>query len=113
MIQCLRACAVNEENPSLHMVLYYSHMMYKYYFRLGFFTIKKKRKEKIHNEIINNIPQFTRNRLRVHCIQVGFAMYKNKLILHKIEVINPIPYSMAPVNFCQKMHLSLILQLIT
>ena len=54
-----RACAVNEENWYLPIVLYCSHMMYQYYSRLGFFPIKHNEEGKyIHNEIFNNIPHF-------------------------------------------------------
>ena len=31
IVQCCRVCAVNEENQALVMVLYCSHIMYKYY----------------------------------------------------------------------------------
>ena len=40
IVQCWRACAVNEENQALHLVLYFSHTMYKYYSRIGFPPIK-------------------------------------------------------------------------
>ena len=43
IVQCWHACAVNEENQDLPLVLYCSHMMYKYYSRLLLFSIK-------HNE---------------------------------------------------------------
>ena len=41
IVQCWRECAVDEENRYINMVMYCSHMMYKYYSRLGFFPIKK------------------------------------------------------------------------
>ena len=94
------------------MVLYYSHMMYKYYYSLGFSPIKHNKEGKdIHNEIFNNILHFIKNRLHVDCIQDSFVMYNNKLILIKREVINPIIYYIIPVDFCKK-HPSLILQLV-
>ena len=46
------------------------------------FQIKKIRKTN-HNEILNNIPHFIKNRLHVDCLQGGFVMYNNKVILHK------------------------------
>ena len=49
-----------------------------------------------------NNTYITKHRLNVDCLQGGFVMYKNKLILLKIEVINPITDSMIPVDYCQK-----------
>ena len=43
MIQCWRVYKVGKENQSLHMVLYCSGIMFKYYSHLGFLLIK-------HNE---------------------------------------------------------------
>ena len=37
IVQCWSECAVDEENRYLHMVMYCSHRMYKYYSLLGFF----------------------------------------------------------------------------
>ena len=37
IVQCWHVCAVGEENQDLHMVLYCSSMMYKYYSHIGFF----------------------------------------------------------------------------
>ena len=51
--------------------------------------------------------------LRIDCLQDGFVVYNSKVILRKIEVISDIPDSMIPDDFCQKNHLSLIIQLIT
>ena len=42
-IQYRRACAVNEEKKALHLVVYFSRIMYKYYPHIGFIQIK-------HNE---------------------------------------------------------------
>ena len=85
IVQCWIACAVNEENQALCIVLYCSHFMYKYYSRFGFLPIKHNEKGKyIHNEIFNNIPHFIKNRLHVDCLQDGFVMYKNEVILRKI-----------------------------
>ena len=39
IVQCWRACVVNEENQYLTLVLYCSHIMYKYYARCGFSPI--------------------------------------------------------------------------
>ena len=48
-----------------------------------------------------NIPHFIKNRLHVDCLQGGFVMYNDKVILLKIELIPPITDSMIPVDFCQ------------
>ena len=42
-VQCCSVCAVDKDNFDLPIVIYCSGMMYKYYYRLGFFPIK-------HNE---------------------------------------------------------------
>ena len=39
LVQCWRECAANEENQTLPLFLYCSHMMYKYYSCLGFSPI--------------------------------------------------------------------------
>ena len=102
ILQYWSACAVDEENQAVPMVMYCSHMMYKYYSFIGFSPIIHNGEEKtIQNELFNNIPHFIKNRLRVDCIQDGFVMYNYKLMLRKIEVIPPIPDSMIPVDFCQ------------
>ena len=64
-------------------------------------TLNKNNEEAkyIHNEIFNNIPHFIKKRLHVDCLQDGFVMYKNKVILRKIEFIPPIPDSMIPMYF--------------
>ena len=43
IVQCWSACAVDEDNCYLTMVLYWSGIILKYYLRLGFLPIK-------HNE---------------------------------------------------------------
>ena len=43
VVQCLCACAVDEEKSSLTMVLYFSDMMYKYHSRLVFSPINTQR----------------------------------------------------------------------
>ena len=59
-------------------------MMYKHCSHLGFFPIKNNEEGKyIQNEIFNNIPHFIKKRLRVDCIQYGFVMYKNNVIVIK------------------------------
>ena len=40
ILECWSACAVNEGNQALPLVMYCSHMMYKYYFHHGFLPIK-------------------------------------------------------------------------
>ena len=111
-VKCWHACAVNEENQALYMVLNCSHMIYKCYSRIGFTPIKHN-KEKNHNEIFNIIPQLTKNRLHVDCLQDGFFMYNNKLILSKVEVINPIPDYLKPEDCCKKNHPLLFKKLMT
>ena len=57
IVQCWRACAVDAENWALQMVLYCSHMMYKYYSRILLSSIKQSKEGKyIYNKIFNNIP---------------------------------------------------------
>ena len=75
MVQCWRECKVDVENQYLSMVLYCSHMMYSYYYRILFTPIKLNEGVKyIHNEIFNNIPHFIKNHLHGDCIQYGFVM---------------------------------------
>ena len=103
ILQCWRVCTVNEENQALPLVLYCSHTLYKHYSRLIFPPIKyNKERENIHNEVFNKISYFIKNCLHVDCLQDGFVVSNDKVILHKREVITPIPDSMIPVDFCQK-----------
>ena len=46
--------------------------------------------------------KFHQKRLHVHCLQYGFVMYNDNLILSKIEVVPPIPNYMTTVYFCQQ-----------
>ena len=79
--------------------------MYKYYSRLEFLPIKQNKEGKdIPNEIFNNIPHFIKSLLHVDFIQYGFVMYKDKVTIHKRELVIPIPYSMIPVDLCQKLY---------
>ena len=56
--------------------------MYKYYSRLGLISIRKNEEgEDINNEIFNNIPHFIKNILHVNCLQNGFIMYNDKVII--------------------------------
>ena len=73
----------------------------KYYSCLEFTPIKKRKGQYIHKEALNNIPHFIKNCLCINCLQVGFVMYNDKLIILKREVITDINDSMIPVNFCQ------------
>ena len=57
IIQCWRECEVNEEIWYLTMLLYCSHMMYKYYSYLGFPPNQTKRGRKIYPQC--NIIQYT------------------------------------------------------
>ena len=78
-------------------------MMYKYYSRLGIFPNKHNEDGKnIHDEIFNNLPYFIKNRLHVDCLQDGFVMHKDKVIICEIEVINPITDYMIHMDYCQK-----------
>ena len=71
-VQCWCACAVIEENRALPMVMYCSHIIYKYYYRLRFYPIKHNEEGKdIQNKIFINIPHFIKTRLRVDCLQDG------------------------------------------
>ena len=47
IVQCCRACAVDEERRAIPMVLYCSGTMYKYYSHPGFFQSNTMRKEEI------------------------------------------------------------------
>ena len=90
--------------------------MYKYYSRLEFFPIKKKKKNtaskvKNHNGILYNIPHLIKNSLYVDCLQYGSFMYNDKVKRFKREVIPPIIDSMIPVICCEKKHSSLNLEL--
>ena len=83
--------------------MYCTHMMYKYYSHIGFSLIKHNKEGKdIHNEIFNNIPYFIQKCPQVDFIQDGFVMYKNKVIIFKIEVINPSLGSIIPEDFSQE-----------
>ena len=74
ILQCWSACAVDEYNWNLHMVLYSLSMMYKHYSFLGFYPIKHNEEGKYtHNEIFNNIPHFIKKRLHINCLQYGFV----------------------------------------
>ena len=89
-------------------------MMYQYYFSLGFSPNQTQwGRVKNHNEIFNYIQHFIKNLLHVDCRQDCFVMYNNKVIIFKREVIYPISDSMIPVDCCEKMHPSLISQLMT
>ena len=63
------------------MVLYCLHIMYKYYYPIGFSPIKDKEEGKnIHNEIFNKITFFIKNHLHAYFLQYGFVINNNKLI---------------------------------
>ena len=50
IVQYWREYSVNEEKKDLTLVLYCSHIMYKYYSSIGIFPIKHNEEgEKIHN----------------------------------------------------------------
>ena len=46
IVKCWSACAVDEEKSDLPIVMHYSGMMYKYYYRLRFFPIKHNKEGK-------------------------------------------------------------------
>ena len=56
----------------------------------------------MHNEKFNNTPYFIKNCLGVDCLQDGFVMYNDKVILFNREVILPIPDYMIHVYCCKK-----------
>ena len=59
-------------------------------------------KEKNYNKIFNNVSYFIKNHILVNCLQDGFVMYYDKVLICEIEVIPPIPDSMILVDCCQK-----------
>ena len=70
-VQCWSACAVNEKNQALPMVMYCSHIMYTYYSHIGFLPIKHNEEGKdTHNEIFKDIPHF----IRSVCMLIVFHM---------------------------------------
>ena len=68
---------------------------------LGLFQSKNEEGKDIHNEIFKNIPNFIKNRLRVKCLQDILVVYNYKVLIHKLNVIPPIPDSIIPVGFCR------------
>ena len=96
-VQCWRTCAVDKEKQALPMVFYCSVITYRYYSRLVFPPIKKWGM-KIYLQW--NIQQYT---VLHFYIQGCFLIYKNKLIVHKIELIPHISDSMIPIYFCKKL----------
>ena len=72
IVQCWCAWAVNKETQALPMVLYCSHMVYKYYSFIGFPPINTQwGRETIHNEIFNNIPHLS----KIICMLIIFKMF--------------------------------------
>ena len=64
---------MNEDKRSLPMFLYFTHMIYKYYYRLGFSQSNTMRKKKvIKDEIFNNITHFIKNSILKKFLQDGF-----------------------------------------
>ena len=55
----------------------------------------------IHNGIFKSIPHFIKNHLRANCLQDGFVMYNDEVLIHRLEVIPRIHGSMVLVDFCQ------------
>ena len=50
IVQCWRSCVVDEEKRDVHMIMYCSCMVYRYYSRIGFLPIKQNGEGKdIHN----------------------------------------------------------------
>ena len=85
------------------MVIYCSVIIYKYYSRLGFLPTKHKQKVKdISNEIFNNITHLIKSCLNVNCLQYGFVMYNDKVLILKQQVITPITGSMITEAFLQR-----------
>ena len=73
IVQCRSACAVDDDNWSLPVVLYCSEIMYKYYSHIGFLLIKHDEEgNDIDKELFNSIPHFTKNSLHVNCIHDFF-----------------------------------------
>ena len=77
--------------------------MYRYYSFFGFLSIKQNKEVNDTNkEVFNNITYFIKNRRRVNCIHDGFVMYKNNVLINKLEVIPTIYDSMIPNDCCHK-----------
>ena len=55
----------------------------------------------INKKIFNNIPHLIKTHLCVNCLQDGFVMYNDKVIIRKREVVTPIHDSMITVEFFQ------------
>ena len=69
IVECWCESKVNEENKYLIMVLYCSHMIYKYYSLFECLPIKHTKEGKIiNNTIFKNIPHFIKHRLHVDCL---------------------------------------------
>ena len=72
IIQYWCACEFSKEIQYLHVSLYFSYMVYKYYYFIGLLPMKYNDKGNIYNEIFNNIPHFVKNSLHANFLQDVF-----------------------------------------
>ena len=87
------------------MILYCSGTIYNYCSCLDFSPIKQNEKGKdIHNEIFNNVHHLIKNCLHVDFLQDDFVMYKDKVLIRKIEIIPIIADYIIPVDCFQKIN---------
>ena len=77
--------------------------MYRYYSHLKVSPIKHFEEGKeINNEIFNNIPNLVKYHVRANCLQYGFVMYTDKVIMIKLEVIPHTYNYMIAVDFSKE-----------
>ena len=46
------------------------------------------------------MPHLFKNILHVNCLQYGFVIYNDKVLIHKQDAVTPFPDSMILVDFC-------------
>ena len=104
IIQRCRACAFNEKSRFYLWFFIVHTICINIVLIVDFYQSTHNEEVKyIHNEIFNNIPHFIKNRLCFDCLQVGFVVYKNKVVIFKREFIPSIPDYMIPVYFIKKL----------
>ena len=80
-------------------------MISKYYSRLTSPPNQTQRGRKGYPQWnVKNIPHLIKNNLHVNCLQYGFVMYNDEVIIFKREVIPLIPDSMIPAYFYENYH---------
>ena len=84
------------------MVMYCSVMVYNYYSFIGFLPIKHNEEGKdTHNGIFNNIPYFIKNWININCLQYGFVVYNDKVLICKQEVVPTITGDIIQAYICK------------